>query len=199
MKTSCGQNYDLAIISCLLFICMDSRLPGKRNGSLLWEHRKVLMGFLRWQWWHDRDRERVAAMPFETAGHKSSLGGSHKRQESLQVPQSADLSTAWWFLESRLSHPQASLPPIQHQRLLINYIPWTPLLVPSRGYQLKCSCFWGWPQPQMSFLRWHAVSCSPTFVSWFCWDFLLMILIPAEIIREHGSLLLCSCLWDVLI
>lgn len=149
IKTFCGQNYDLVIVSCLLFICMNSSPPGKRNGSLLWEHRKVLSGFLRWQWWSDSDREGEAAMPFKIAGHKSRLGGSHKRQESLQVPRSADLKTAWWFLESRLGHRQASLPPIQHQRLLmitwplgqllilINYIPWAPLLVPSRGYQLK--------------------------------------------------------------
>lgn len=45
--------------------------------------------------------------------------------------------------------------------------------------------------------KWHAASCSPTCVSWFRWDFLLMILIPPKIIREQGNLLSYLCLWDV--
>lgn len=47
------------------------------------------------------------------------------------------------------------------------------------------------------FFKWHAISCSPSCVSWFRRDFLLMILIPPKIIREWGSLLLYLCLWDV--
>lgn len=113
IKTSRGQNYDSVIVSCLLFICMDSRTPGKGNSSLLWEHRKVLMGFLtvtvvEWQrqkrrrchaFWDSRTQEQSRRISQETG--------------VTPVQRSADLGTAQHG--GSLSLDSATRKPHSHQ------------------------------------------------------------------------------------